>query len=82
MERREFIKFGVLGAGATLIGTGFLGSALPRAYAADGPYGALQTANANGFQLPAGFKSRVVANSGSIVPGTSYVWHGAPDGGA
>ncbi len=82
MERREFIKFGVLGAGATLIGTGFLGSALPRAYAADGPYGALQTANANGFQLPAGFTSRVVANSGSTVPGTSYVWHGAPDGGA
>ena len=47
-----------------------------------GPYGPLGAADANGIALPAGFTSRVVAVSGSPVPGTTYVWHGAPDGGA
>jgi secreted PhoX family phosphatase len=32
--------------------------------------------------LPQGFTSRVVARSSQTVPGTSYTWHGAPDGGA
>lgn len=70
------------GAGAGLAAVRFLGSALPNAYAADGPYGALLTADGRGIQLPPGFTSRVVATSGQIVPGTSYSWHGAPDGGA
>jgi secreted PhoX family phosphatase len=39
-------------------------------------------ADANGIQLPAGFTSKVIARSGQTVPGTSYTWHGAPDGGA
>jgi secreted PhoX family phosphatase len=82
VDRRTFLKLGAAGAGAGLVGTRFLGTALPRAYAADGPYGALQPADSNGIQLPAGFSSRVVATSGSVVPGTSYTWHGAPDGGA
>ncbi len=82
MERRSFLRFGAAGVGAGLIGVRFLGTALPGAYAADGPYGALQAADARGIQLPAGFSSRVVATSGSVVPGTSYTWHGAPDGGA
>jgi hypothetical protein len=47
-----------------------------------GPYGPLLAADANGVMLPAGFTSRVVARTGRAVPGTSYVWHGAPDGGA
>ncbi|WP_327373689.1 alkaline phosphatase PhoX [Thermomonospora echinospora] len=46
------------------------------------PYGPLQAADANGLQLPAGFTSQVVARSGQTVPGTSYTWHSAPDGGA
>ena len=49
---------------------------------APGPYGALRAADANGIQLPAGFTSQVIARSGRAVPGTSYVWHQAPDGGA
>lgn len=81
MDRRKFLKLSA-GAGAGLAGVRYLGLALPQAYAADGPYGPLQTANGNGIQLPAGFTSRVVATSGSVVPGTSYNWHGAPDGGA
>ena len=33
--------------------------------------------------LPAGFKSRIIATSGSQpYPGSSYIWHDAPDGGA
>ncbi len=47
-----------------------------------GPYGGLQPANSDGMQLPSGFSSRIVATSGSLVPGSSYLWHGAPDGGA
>jgi len=47
-----------------------------------GPYGALATvADANGFLLPAGFSSRLLAVSGSTVAGTQYSWHYAPDGG-
>ncbi len=38
--------------------------------------------DAGGIRLPAGFTSRVVARSGQKVPGTSYTWHNAPDGGA
>jgi len=48
----------------------------------NGPYGVLQSPDANGIKLPTGFTSRVVARSGQAVPGTSYVWHAAPDGGA
>lgn len=47
-----------------------------------GPYGALVRADANGLQLPPGFTSRIVARSGEKVPGSEYVWHPAPDGGA
>ncbi len=44
--------------------------------------GPLQVPDANGIRLPAGFTSRVLARSGQAVSGTSFVWHGAPDGGA
>ena len=82
MDRRDFLKAGLAGAGG-LFGarlTGLLG--LPAAFAADGPYGALLAADGNGIQLPPGFTSRVVATSGALVAGTAYQWHGAPDGGA
>jgi hypothetical protein len=46
------------------------------------PYGPLQPPDANGLQLPAGFTSRVVANSLALVPGTTHLWHMFPDGGA
>jgi WD40 repeat protein len=44
--------------------------------------GPLQEPDANGCRLPAGFNSRIVANSSETVPGTTYTWHAAPDGGA
>ncbi len=80
MDRRSFLRLGVLGAGSVALAPRFLGSALPRAWAAEGAYGALQAADANGIQLPAGFTSRVVARSGQTVAGSGYVWHAAPDG--
>jgi uncharacterized protein len=45
--------------------------------------GPLRAPDANGLSLPAGFSSRVVARTGQlVVPGSSYLWHPAPDGGA
>jgi secreted PhoX family phosphatase len=77
MDRRAFLRAGMASAAVAAIG--------PRLAACTpdpGPYGALKAADANGIKLPSGFTSRVLARSGATVPGTSYVWHGAPDGGA
>src|ERR1700754_199345 len=84
MERRTFLRTSLVGAGAVaLSGSLWQGGALAApAQNAPSPYGALGAADANGIQLPAGFTSRVIARSGQTVPGTSYRWHGAPDGGA
>ena len=64
------------GLGALMVGSRLAGCTY------NGPYGALRAADANGIRLPAGFTSRVVARSGTAVPGTTTVWHPAPDGGA
>ncbi|MFE3139464.1 alkaline phosphatase PhoX [Streptomyces scopuliridis] len=84
MERRSFLRGAVIGTSAAAFGGTLWRGA---AYAAPaqpgaGPYGALGTADANNILLPAGFTSRVIARSGQQVPGTSYSWHNAPDGGA
>ncbi|MFD4316166.1 PhoX family protein [Streptomyces sp. NPDC058548] len=84
MERRSFLRGAVIGTSAAAFGGTLMHGA---AYAAPaqpgaGPYGALGAADANGILLPAGFTSRVIARSGQTVPGTSYTWHSAPDGGA
>lgn len=45
--------------------------------------GKLGPPDENGLMLPEGFTSRVVARSGEEpVPGTGYIWHDSPDGGA
>jgi secreted PhoX family phosphatase len=84
MERRTFMRATLLGTGAVAFtGTLWQRAALAApAQNAPSPYGALQAADANGLQLPPGFTSQVVARSGQTVPGTSYTWHSAPDGGA
>jgi secreted PhoX family phosphatase len=84
VERRTLLRAAVLGgSSAVLGGTLWRGAAYAApAQPGTGPYGALQAANANGIQLPAGFTSRIVARSGQVVSGTSYTWHSAPDGGA
>jgi secreted PhoX family phosphatase len=83
MDRRTLLRSTVLGAGALALPFTIWSSACGApARNADGPYGPLQAANGHGLQLPAGFTSQIVARSGQVVPGTSYQWHQAPDGGA
>jgi len=84
MKRRDFLKAVVLGGTAFSLGSGWtrLISSAAAAAAGDGPYGPLRAADANGFRLPVGFSSRVVATTNQIVPGTAYTWHVNPDGGA
>ncbi|MFG2191542.1 alkaline phosphatase PhoX [Streptomyces sp. NPDC048639] len=84
MERRSLLRAAVLGTSAAVFGGTLTHGA---AYAAPaqpgpGPYGALGAADANGIRLPSGFTGRVIARSRQTVPGTSYTWHDAPDGGA
>ena len=83
MHRRAFLTASAASLGAV----GFSSALWNGAFAADAqpgtsPYGALQPADGRGIRLPAGFTSRVLARSGQLVPGTSYRWHDAPDGGA
>ncbi|MDR6594515.1 alkaline phosphatase PhoX [Saccharothrix longispora] len=83
MERRTFLRAAVAGGGSMAFGFTLWSEAL--AYPAKtgtSPYGSLRTADANGIQLPSGFTSRVIARSTRTVPGTSFTWHSAPDGGA
>jgi LPXTG-motif cell wall-anchored protein len=83
VDRRSFLRSTALAVGVAALGPTFW----QRAYAATaqpgaGPYGPLLAADANGVMLPEGFSSRVLATTGSLVPGTAYPWHAAPDGGA
>ena len=79
VNRRDFLRqVGVIALGPSLLQM----AALARACPVPSKLGPLQPPDANGIRLPAGFSSRVVAVSGQTVPGTNYVWHGEPDGGA
>ncbi|MEU4382919.1 alkaline phosphatase PhoX [Micromonospora echinofusca] len=83
MDRRTVLRATVLGGAAAFSGSLWAGAALAApAQPGASPYGPLGAADANGLQLPAGFTSRVIARSRQTVPGTSYTWHDAPDGGA
>ena len=82
IKRRALLR-----AGVTIGLVGGLGMAeWRRVFAAtsvgDGPYGALESPDANGIALPSGFTYRIVAVAGRPVDGTHYVWHARPDGGA
>jgi secreted PhoX family phosphatase len=81
-RRREFITASLVGAGTLAFGPAFWREALAGtpAQPGPGPYGPLQPPDQNGIMLPAGFKSRVIAQGGRPVPGTSYVWHIFSDG--
>ena len=83
LRRRDFIRTGLLSAGALTFGPGFWRQALAQAPAATpgaGPYGPLGAPDANGIRLPAGFSSRIVARGLAPVAGTAYVWHMFSDG--
>jgi len=81
LDRRRFLQ---LSAGAALAATAgaSLTGCLKASVVTSADHGPLLPADANGLQLPAGFSSRIIATTGQVVPGTSYTWHTAPDGGA
>ncbi len=82
MRRRDFMRTGLLGAGAVALGPAFWEEALAAAPATPGPgpYGPLLAPDANGIMLPAGFRSRIVARGQVPVENTTYPWHIFSDG--
>lgn len=82
-RRREFLRSGLVAAGALTLGPTFWEEALAApARRGHSPYGPLGPPDENGIRLPEGFKSRVIARGGLPVPGTSYAWHAFSDGAA
>lgn len=82
-SRRALLQGAAVTVGAVaLSGSLWRQAVAGQASPATSSYGALRAPDANGLRLPPGFTSRVVARSGQVVPGTSYAWHAAPDGGA
>lgn len=80
-RRRDFLRTGLVGAGALAFGPSFWSDAFAAtAERGRSPYGGLGPPDANGLRLPEGFKSRVIARGGAPVEGTDYVWHIFPDG--
>lgn len=84
MDRRGFLRSSVAAAAMLAVG-----APLRRAFASHTPpspgplrFGPLGPEDANGIRLPAGFTSREIARAQTLVPGTTYLWHELPDGGA
>ena len=83
MDRRSFLRSTALAAGVAALGPGFWDNAYSgSARIGTGPYGPLQRPDRNGVLLPRGFRSRVVAVTGTAVGRSGYTWHSNPDGGA
>src|SRR5262245_43364667 len=83
MRRRSFLMM----SGAAVMATGLGAAAWRRALGStavlgESPYGAPGATDANGVAVPAGFSTRLLATTGSVVAGTRYAWHGQPDGAA
>ena len=84
LNRRRLLSYGLYGLGV-LLGNSLL---LSCGNSSSGRGGVANVSrlgdpDENGLRLPTGFSSRIVARSNeSPLPGTSYVWHSAPDGGA
>ena len=81
-QRRRMIQ--LLGFSALSVALPFrLRAADRRAVSPTVPGVALGSPDQNGLRLLPGYQSRVIARSGSRpAPGSTYVWHDAPDGGA
>jgi len=81
LVKRRFLKQGLSGlslCGVSAVWTNALlvGCGRPNDFG-------FQAADNNGVRLPAGFSSRIIANSGqAVINGQDFIWHDAPDGGA
>lgn len=83
-SRRQLLRLSALTGGAAVLGLG-VGRGVRRSAwpSPPGAYGPLaDTPDGHGLRLAPGFTSRIIARTGERVPGTGYVWHPAPDGGA
>ncbi len=84
--RRQLLRLSALTGGAAVLGLATSRCTRKSSSATSLPsltYGLLAEApDAQGLRLPPGFTSRIIARTGERVPGTDYVWHPAPDGGA
>lgn len=85
IDRRTFLSGCARGIGALALGPSLLACTDSPRRPAPGDllrHGSLAPPDTNGVRVPAGFTSRVIAQSGELVPGTSHEWHRYPDGGA
>ncbi len=83
VDRRLFIKLGTVSTLAAGLGiAGWRKAFSANAVVGPSPYGPLGSPDANGVALPAGFSARLLATTGQTVAGTTYPWHGEPDGGS
>ena len=85
--RREFLRQGFLSLGLFAIGgelSGCGGSVRIQSKSGGrlGNIGPLGEPDENGLRIPAGFKSRVLAQAHRPVAGTTFLWHSDPDAGA
>ncbi len=80
--RRQLLRLSALTGGAAVLGLG-MSRCARRSVPGSSSYGPLaDSPDAQGLRLPRGFTSRIIARTGQTVPGTDYLWHPAPDGGA
>lgn len=91
IHRRTILKTTVLTTALSFTPAFYRGVLTAPAIEGNGPYGPLQAPDENGVALPAGFTSRVIAQSGLPVVGIGalgqqvklpYTWHANPDGAA
>ena len=83
IRRRSFLLMGTASVMAAGLGEAAWRKALgATAVIGESPYGAPGAPDLNGVAVPAGFGTRLLATTGSVVAGTEYSWHGQPDGGS
>ncbi|HMJ15063.1 MAG TPA: alkaline phosphatase PhoX [Polyangiaceae bacterium] len=81
LPRRAFLKQSFLGLSAAFAPELMLGCTPQVSNFAN--IGPLKAPDSNGVQVAEGFSARIVARAGQAPTSrSSYVWHGAPDGGA
>lgn len=80
LVKRKFLKYCLCGAGVYSLGgcsnVLLVGDSKRK-------NNELMAADINGVRLPAGYRSRIIAQSSQpVISGRDYLWHAAPDGGA
>jgi len=81
LVKRRFLKQSL--SGLSVCGVGAVWANVLLAGCGKQNNSGLQAADSNGLRLPAGFSSRIIANSGqAVISGQNFIWHAAPDGGA